>query len=180
MTTPRASVWVRAYAKSAHGSLQLRYGHGDGLYVQYAKSFFFFATGAKKPCCATGFESNKKSSTVPGRSCHFCKDALVYKLLRLMPTQGPSSKFGLCPRGLINTVRYSIAVICSWVASLSTREGASGGLLLFSWFGEERKGNACCVWVWGTRSQIQRTKNQRFSTKFDQNTPDLKTSSGYG
>ena len=75
-----------------------------------------------------------------------------------MPTQGPSSKFGFCPRGFINTVCYSTVVICSWVASLSTREGASGGVLLFSWFGEERKGNACCVWVWGARSQIQRKK----------------------
>ena len=66
-----------------------------------------------------------------------------------MPTQGPSSKFGFCPRGLISTVCYSKNLICSWVASLSTREGASGGVLLFSWFGEERNENACCVWVWG-------------------------------
>ena len=85
-----------------------------------------------------------------------------------MPTQGPSSKFGFCPRGLINTVCYSAVVICSWVASLTTREGASGGVLLFSWFGEERNGNACCVWVWGARSLNFSgflAKNQRFSAK---------------
>ena len=69
-----------------------------------------------------------------------------------MPTQGPSSKFGFCPRGLINSVCYAKNLISSYVLSLSPREGASGGVLLFSWFGEERNGNACCVWVFGARS----------------------------
>ena len=67
-----------------------------------------------------------------------------------------------------NSVCYSSSLVCSYVLSLSPREGASGGVLLFSWFGEERNENACCVWVWGARSLNFSgflAKNQRFSAK---------------
>ena len=99
------------------------------------------------------------------------KKNVCYKLTFLMPTQGPSSKFGFCPRGLIHSVCYSSSLVCSYVLSLSPREGASGGVLLFSWFGEERNGNACCVWVWGARSLNFSgflAKNQRFLAKIPQ------------
>ena len=59
-----------------------------------------FGTGAKKPCCATGFESNKKNRRFLGGPVIWAKTHLSSKLQDQMRTQGPCSKFGLWPSGL--------------------------------------------------------------------------------
>ena len=59
-----------------------------------------FATGAKKPCCATGFESKKKSSTVPGRSCHLCKEKRVLQINFSNADSGAQLKVRVLPSGL--------------------------------------------------------------------------------
>ena len=55
-----------------------------------------------------------------------------------MPPQGSSSKFGLCPRGLIPSLLKLRRGIAGTDVSLSPREKASDAGLLFAWFGEER------------------------------------------
>ena len=52
------------------------------IFVSTAREIKKNGTGAKKPCCATGFESNEKKSTVPGRSRHLGKDALELQITR--------------------------------------------------------------------------------------------------
>ena len=59
-----------------------------------------FATGAKKPCCATGFESNRKSSAVPGRSCHLCKEKRVLQITSSNADSGAQLKVRILPSGL--------------------------------------------------------------------------------
>ena len=146
--------------------------------LQHAKSKKYLPLELRNLVAQPDLSQIKKARRFLGGLVICAKKNVCCEFKRSMPTQGPSSKFGFCPRGLIRSVCYSTTGIRSWVASLSPREGASGGVLLFSWFGEERNGNACCVWVWGARSQ--KIDKKTFSTKFDQNTPDLKTSSGYG
>ena len=59
-----------------------------------------FATGAKKPCCATGFESNKKSSTVPGRSCYLGQVKRVLGNTTSNADSGAQLKVWVLPSGL--------------------------------------------------------------------------------
>ena len=59
-----------------------------------------FATGAKKPGCATGFESNKKSSTVPGRSCYLGKEKREIENTTFYADSGAQLKDRIFPSGL--------------------------------------------------------------------------------
>ena len=97
-----------------------------------------------------------------------------------MPAQGASSKFGLCPRGLIPSLLKLRRGIAGNDFSLSPREKASDAGLLFAWFGEERLEKKNFL-VWGPRSQIPTDKkNNVFPSNSTKNTSDLKISSGYG
>ena len=122
----------------------------------------------------------KKTRLFLGDLTIWTKMHLSLQIRDPMRTQEPSSKFGLLPRGLINSVCSSTFILPSLLPSLSPRKGASGAVLRFAWFGEEPRLKSSSVWVWGPRSQIQRTKNNGFSTNSTTNTPDLKTSTGYG
>ena len=96
-----------------------------------------------------------------------------------MRTQEPSSKFGLLPRGLINGVCNSSLIFSNLRPSLSPREGASGSVLRFSWFGEELHGKASLVWVWGPDLRSNGQKTNGFSSKSIEIPPILKTLPGY-
>ena len=72
-----------------------------------------FATGAKKFVAQPDWSQIKKARRFLGGLVICAKKNVCFKFQRLMPTQGPSSKFGFCPRGLIHSVCYSIVVFCS-------------------------------------------------------------------
>ena len=90
----------------------------------------------------------KKTRRFLGDLAIWATTRLSFKIRDQMRTQEPSSKFGLLPRGLINSVYNSSLIFCNLRPSLSPREGASGSVLRFSWFGEELHGKASLVWVW--------------------------------
>ena len=147
--------------------------------LQWTKSKKYLPPELQNPFAQPDLAQIKKTRRFLGDLAIWATTRLSFKIRGQMRTQEPSSKFGLLPRGLINSVYNTPLIFCNLSPSLSPREGASGSVLRFSWFGEELHGKASLVWVWDPDLRSNGQKTNGFSSKSIEIPPISKTLAGY-